>query len=128
MEIWKYYNAHPDNKNVKDCVVRAYCTACKIDYLDARKELNRFCKQFNLKYKNRFVIHKFMDSKNFTKIRFPAQKGFNRMNGHMFAITYPTGKYILNMAHHLTCCIDGIIYDTWDCTDKCVYNAWKVEE
>lgn len=31
------------------------------------------------------------------------------------------------MAKHLSCCIDGKINDIWDCSDKCVYNAWKIK-
>ena len=58
---------------------------------------------------------------------FPAVKGKPRMNGERFCKAYPKGNYILVMAGHLSCCIDGVIYDTWDCSDKCCYTAYKVE-
>ena len=48
------------------------------------------------------------------------------MNGQRFMETHPDGTYILNMAGHLTCCINGMIYDTWDCSEHCVYNSFKV--
>ena len=50
------------------------------------------------------------------------------MNGHKVAETHPTGSYILRMAGHLSSCVDGVILDTWDCRDKCVYNAYKVRQ
>ena len=31
------------------------------------------------------------------------------------------------MAGHLSCCIDGVIYDTWDCTNKTVYGVYKID-
>ena len=60
------------------------------------------------------------------KLSFPAVKGIKRMNGLRFCQTYYKGRYILNMAGHWSCCVDGVIYDTWDCTEKCVYTAYKV--
>ena len=48
------------------------------------------------------------------------------MTAGTFSEKYPEGKYILNMAKHWSCCVDGIIYDTWDCTEKCVYTAYRV--
>ena len=48
------------------------------------------------------------------------------MNGHLFCEMFPKGSYILNMAKHLSCCVDGVIYDTWDCSDKCVYTAYRI--
>lgn len=48
------------------------------------------------------------------------------MTAGTFSEKYPKGKYILNMAKHWSCCVDGIIYDTWDCTEKCVYTAYCV--
>ena len=47
------------------------------------------------------------------------------MNGHKFAETHPTGSYVLRMSKHLVACVDGVILDTWDCRDKCVYNAYR---
>ena len=49
------------------------------------------------------------------------------MNGQRFCEAYKKGRYILNMAGHWSCCVDGVIYDTWDCSDKCVYTAYKIE-
>ena len=49
------------------------------------------------------------------------------MNGKRFCESYKKGRYILNMAGHWSCCVDGVIYDTWDCSEKCVYTAYKVE-
>lgn len=69
----------------------------------------------------------YMQKHGYIKLSFPAVKGAPRMNGERFCNAYHKGRYILNMAGHLTCCIDGVIYDTWDCSQKCVYNAWKVQ-
>ena len=49
------------------------------------------------------------------------------MNGKRFCESYKKGRYILNMARHWSCCVDGVIYDTWDCSLKTVYTAYKVK-
>lgn len=118
-------NIHPQGKIVGDCVVRAYALALNKDYMEARKELNRLKRKLNFRsYKDRSFLKELY--KNYEKLSFPAQKGYSRMNGFTFMLDYPKGTYILNMARHHTVCIDGNIYDTWDCTDKCVYNAWRI--
>ena len=124
--MYKFYNAHPKQLRVNDCVVRAYCTVLGMYYNETRKELNRIKKELGFdSYKNNSFIKKLFSK--YEKISFPAIKGTSRMDGEMFCINYPKGKYVLRMAGHLTCCIDGIIYDTWDCSEKCVYNAWKIK-
>ena len=35
---------------------------------------------------------------------------------YKFLNLHPKGRHILNMAGHLTRCVDGVIYDTWDCS------------
>lgn len=124
--MYKYYNAHPKGLNVKDCVVRAYCTALNIPYNQARATLNRKKRELGFdSYKSSAFLKTLY--KDFNKLSFPAEKGYARMDGYKFMEDYPKGTYILRMAKHHTVCIDGDILDTWDCSDKCVYNAWEVK-
>ena len=125
---FNFYNAHPEGKRVKDCVKRAITLVAEMDYHQVQLELNRYKKITKAKV--------FNDRKNcdaycenvlkMEKISFPAEKGKPRMNGYNFAKSYPKGRYILNMAGHWSACVDGVIYDTWDCRDKCVYTAYKM--
>ena len=127
--MYKYLNVHPQEKIVRDCVKRAITLATKKDYAEVSRELNRHkkvtgCKQFNETKNWRSYVEKVL---KLQKISFQAVKGQPRMNGERFCRAYPKGRYILRMASHLSCCIDGVIYDTWDCSDKCVYQAYKVQ-
>lgn len=125
--MYKFLNLHPQGKNVNDCVKRAIAGAENRDYMEVQRELNRLKKKTGAKRFNDNENWKtYVKDKGYTKLSFPAVKGEPRMNGKMFCEAYPEGRYILRMARHLTCCVDGVIYDTWDCTEKCVYNAWKV--
>ena len=123
-----YYNAHPKQKLVGDCVKRALSKASGKDYREISIALNRYKKstgaqRFNSNNNWPSFIEQALHGK---KMNFPAIKGSARMTGNEFCKKYPKCRYILRMAHHLTACVDGNIYDTWDCTDKCVYKAWKL--
>lgn len=124
--MYEFLNLHPQGKLVGDCAKRAIAAVENRDYMEVQRELNRLkketgCKSFN-DDKN---LKTYVAKHSYYKLSFPAIKGESRMNGKRFCEAYPKGRYILNMAGHWTCCIDGIIYDTWDCSEKCVYTAWK---
>jgi hypothetical protein len=126
--MYKYFNAHPKGLRVKDCVKRAITKATGNDYMEVQRKLNE-CKKIT-------GCNKFNDNKNWKyyveevlgaiKISFPAVSGEERMNGKRFMNEYYRGTYILRMAGHLSVCVDGHIYDTWDCSDCCVYTAYKI--
>lgn len=59
------------------------------------------------------------------KISYPAVKGLQRMK----ATTMPNeGTYILRQSKHVVAYKDGILMDTWDCSQKCIYFAWKISK
>lgn len=126
--MYVFENVNPKGKLVRDCVKRAITKVTGASYEEVSLSLNR--------HKKITKCEKFNDNKNWKsyvenvlcgiKLSFPAISGESRMNGKRFCEEHKKGKYILRMAGHLTCCIDGIIYDTWDCSEKCVYNAWKI--
>ena len=127
---FNFYNAHPEGKRVGDCVKRAITFVTKMDYHQVQLELNRYKKVTGAKV---FNERKNCDSYcenvlKMKKISFPAQSGVARMNGYSFAKSFPKGRYILNMANPWTACVDGVIYDTWDCRDKCVYTAYQLRD
>lgn len=128
MTNYKFYNAHPEGKRVGDCVKRAITLVAQMDYHQVQLELNRFKKITGAKsYNSNHNPHKYCENVLLMeKLSFPATKGKDRMNGDRFTKAFPKGRYILNMAGHWTACVDGIIYDTWDCRDKCVYTAYRM--
>ena len=126
--MFVYYNAHPKNLSVGDCVKRAISKASNMDYMEVQRELNRYKKitgasSFNANYNPHKYVENVLHAK---KLSFPAAKGSPRMNGTRFCEAFPKGRYILTMANHWSCCVDGVIYDTWDCSEKCVYTAYQI--
>ena len=127
--MYQFLNVHPQGKLVGDCVKRAITKATGMNYHEVQLELNRHkrvtgAKTFNEDKNWKSYVENVL---NGVKLSFPAKAGQPRMNGERFCKAYPKGNYILNMAGHLSCCVDGVIYDTWDCSSKCFYTAYKIK-
>lgn len=123
--LFEIYNAHPKGIKTSDCVVRAISTAFEKDYVTCRRELNQKKREWGFtSYKDTKFIYQFLET--FPRYMFKAVKGEPRLKGSYFTKLHPKGTFILKMAGHITLCVDGVIIDTWDCTYRSVYTAWKV--
>jgi hypothetical protein len=113
-----------------DCQVRALATARGIAYNEAYNLLYRiqgergwcsFCLVEALgELDPRLDVVRRLD--------FPAVKGKPRMTGRAFCAQYPCGRFILRMSHHVAAVVDGVLTDTFDSSEKCVYLAWEIAE
>jgi hypothetical protein len=117
-------NAHPDDKNVRDCVKRAITSATGMNYNDVKIELNRHKKVTNTK--------KFNERKNWVSyvekvLGLKRLKGFQNMKIGEFAKTNPTGTYIIKCRKHLTCVMNGKVMDTWNPSFKAINRVWVVK-
>lgn len=122
--------ARPKGAPKEDCQVRALTTARSIPYGDAwallyvvEGELRRCA--FALVESLAANDQRFGFGVKRT-LRFPAVKGEPRMTGAEFCKRHPKGRYILRMSHHVAAVKDGVLYDAFDSSAKCVYTAWEV--
>lgn len=126
--MFHYLNVHSNQKLVNDCAKRSITLLTGKSYQEISLSLNRLKKETkSKKFNSNKNWKKFVSLQGWEKMSFPAESGKERMNGTRFCIAYPKGRYLLRMARHLTAVIDGVIYDTWNCSNKCVYNAWKIK-
>ena len=76
----------------------------------------------------------FANSSNFTSKNNFMISNFDRIesyHGHTineFLKHHSRGVYIIRIDRHLTCAIDGKIYDTWDCSDEIIDIIWTKEK
>ena len=59
-------------------------------------------------------------------LKFPAIKGKARMTAKEFVGQFPRGNYILKQAHHVVGVKGGVVFDKFDSTGRCVYQAWEI--
>lgn len=113
-----------------DCTARALAMAARIPYPQAWQLL------YDAQGRHKtcgFTLDQFMREEPATfgvvrQLPFPAKRGEPRMTANEFAERYPSGSFILSMAHHVAAMEDGILYDKWDCRRKCVYTAFEIDQ
>ncbi|MBR5124383.1 MAG: hypothetical protein IKU90_04555 [Clostridia bacterium] len=125
---YKFYNAHPYKLSVDDCVKRSVALTTGIDYPLVQKGLNEHKKITGAK---RFYDHpnprSYMENVlGFKQVAVPPKADGTKPTVGEFAASHPCGRYVLSLSGHWTACIDGIVYDTWDCRDKRVLSYYEV--
>ena len=133
MNNFKYYQ--PNQKDLKDnygdCTVRALSKALNCSWLEAFDVMIPFCREYqcsNIFNLPSGVEREIMEKLGFSYTGISNKKGTKRPTVKSFALSHPTGTYILNVANHEVALIDGIYYDTWDCGYKSLYGYYQKTE
>ena len=122
--MYRYYNANPLGRKVNDCTVRAIALATNESWDSTYNYLSDYAQQEAVMMDNVIYIDKFLD-KNFEKI-YTNAKGYNMTVDDVSKRWYK-GTYLITMKNHITCCIDGVIYDTFNPSDRLVCEVYKVK-
>ena len=121
----KYYNYNPHEKGllVGDCVIRSIVCTTSMPYNQVRRQLNAFKKVTGAKsYNSDQNPHHFVeDVLNGKKISVE-----NNVTVSDFCKMHPRGRFILDMDEHWSACVDGCIYDTWDCGKEKVNFTYEI--
>ena len=125
---YRFYNAHPYKLSVDDCVKRSIALTTGIDYPKVQKGLNEHKKITGAKL---FYDHpnprSYMENVlGFKQISVSPKADGTRPTVGEFAAAHPCGRYVLSLSGHWTACIDGIVYDTWDCRGRGVLFYFEV--
>lgn len=78
------------------------------------------------------ICEEAMLSEEYCKLLEMKIKGYTRQCHYSktieeFVEEHPHGVYLCTMIGHITCIIDGCIYDTFNCSDRIMRCAWKIE-
>lgn len=122
MAKFKYLNVNPDNQKESDCVTRAISLASGLPYSVIRKKLYHTSKLLDCEKLCVCCYRHLLDE--VFKFR---RLNCDNMTVNDFANKHNPGIFLLRMNGHITCLIDGIIYDIWDCREEVVTDAWRVE-
>ena len=126
--MFKYYNAHPRKLSVDDCVKRSIALTTGIPYVEVQKGLNAHKKITGAK--------RFFDKPNprsymenvlgFERVAVAKNADGTRVTVEEFAKLHPYGRFVISISGHWTACIDGTIYDTWDCGKETVLSYYEI--
>lgn len=117
--MWKYYNANVLGNNVNDCVVRSISVVTNRSWDKVYEELSDIAQKEGILLDDVDFVEKYLDK------RYKRQCHYAKTVGE-FAEENPYGKYLVTMQGHITAIINGIIYDTFDCSHSRMWCAWYI--
>lgn len=117
--MFKYMNANPEGNNIEDCTIRAISVAEGISWDKAYDKLSASARDMRLMISSVDAIEEYLD------------RHYKRVKCYIgtvgdFIDTHPHGTYLITMRGHITVVKNGINYDTFDCKDRYMWCAWKV--
>ncbi len=122
--MYKYYNANPLGLHVNDCTVRAYSLAAEISWDEAYRELSCYAQAERIMPDDVKYIDNFLLSRYSRVYNHDIEKSCSVKN---FVQKHHQGVYLITMRGHITCCIDGCVYDTFNPLDRLVWDAYKIK-
>ena len=123
--MFRYYNANPRGRNVNDCTVRAISLATGRSWDETFAELSDFAQSQAIMPDEVLYIDEYLE-RRYEKVCGCRQ--FYPITVGDFVKENPYGIFLITMAGHITCAIDGCIYDTFDPSARYVWDAYKVKE
>ena len=119
--MYKFYNANKNGNFVNDCTIRAISVAENKSWSETYDELSRIAKRNGILLDDVNFIEPLLDYR-YNQVR----TYYNESVGD-FVKRHRIGTYLITMNGHITVCKDGTIFDTFDCRDRILKNAWKVK-
>lgn len=116
--MYRYYNANKNDFDIMDCTVRAISLVEGKSWDETYKKLSDLARHEGLMMDSVEFIEDYLDK------RYDRQCHYSKTVGE-FIEEYPKGRYLITMQGHITACIDGVCYDTWNCLNRTMRCAWR---
>lgn len=120
--MYRYYNANPLGRRVNDCTVRAISLATGRSWDETYKELSAFARYQAIMPDEVIYINEYLEERYDQVCNCK-----NKITVGEFCKYFPYGTYLVTMNGHITCIIDGVIYDTFNPSDRLIWNAYEVK-
>jgi hypothetical protein len=122
MAKYKFLNLNPLGEREQDCVCRAISLALEEDYYTIENKLNLIGDLFECE-ELCVCCYKHLLDYVYGLDRIEEFRGFVIED---FLDYKPSGTFLIRIEGHLTCAIDGEIYDIWDCSKETIDLIWIV--
>ena len=109
-----------------DCAIRALANATGCTWLDAFDYLTAKARaEYNVVNDNggfrRWLIE---GGAVWTGCK--AEKGKDRITVEDFAKKHPHGRYVIQIRHHFTACVDGVVLDAWNPAEDYIIGFYEM--
>lgn len=115
-----YHNANPLNRYTPDCVIRSTSCATHRSWDEVYDELSDLAQYNGTMFDQKDFVIWYLDS-NYERVPYLPLKVKD------VAMEYPNNIILCTMRGHICCIRYGIIYDTFDPSERIAEGAWIVE-
>ena len=120
--MYKLHNTNTNNNFVNDCVIRAISVAEDKSWSDTYDELSHIAKRNGILLDDVNFVEPLLD------YRYSRVKTYRDETVGEFSERHKKGTYLITMNGHITVLKNGTIYDTFDCRDRILCDAWVVKK
>ena len=118
--MYKYSKKNPIGRDVEDCVLRSISLAEGKSWRETYRELSELAIDEGLMLNSVEFVEEYLDK------RYDRQC-HTAKTVEEFANEHRRGRYLVTMPNHITCIIDGVIYDTFNPAHRIMRCAWRVK-
>lgn len=119
--MYRYYNANPFGRHVNDCAVRAISLAENESWDDTYQKLSDYSRRQGITLSETSFINDYLADR-YERV---CLRGIYTVQD--FLDLQMRGTYLITMSGHITCVIDGEVWDTFDCTSRPVWCIYRVK-
>ena len=117
---YRFYNRRPDGKLKEDCVCRAISLGLKLPYKTTEKLINITAQHNKCDALCVCCYHNLLEDVFNLTVKYCK----NGETVQDIADMYPNNTVIIRIDSHLTCSVNSIVHDIWDCTNELVDCYW----
>lgn len=117
--MYRYYNANPNKSKIDDCTIRSLSVAEDISWDKAYDMLSDSARKLGLMQSDVNAIEEYLD------LRYDRVPIYEETVGE-FIDNHPRGVFLITMPNHITVLKQGINYDTFDPSNRTIWDAWRV--
>ena len=117
--MFQYYNAEPSGEKLQDCVIRAISLALQTPYERIVELLNINGDFYSCDEISLYCYEKLLENLGFKKQ--------NAYNHKVSEVARYSSVVLIRIPGHLTCSIDGVVFDIWDCSNKEADCYWIID-
>lgn len=121
--MWEYYQPNPCGRSVGDCSVRAISKALNISWEEAYNIICDFGYNMCDMPSSDSVWGAVLRSYGFYK-KAISNNCSDCYTAEDFCYDHPFGIYVLGFGGHVATVVDGILYDSWDCSQDIPIYIW----
>lgn len=119
--MYVYYNNNPYNRHIDDCVIRSISKATGESWDYVYDKLSDAAREQGVLLDSVEFVENYLDK------RYKRTCHYSKTLKE-FMNEYPKGTYLVTMEGHITVVIDGILYDTADCSSHRIWCVWEIKD